>query len=55
VQAIRGGRSSYVSDADARRLAAAGARVDTLPGAGHFLHVDRPAELLDRIVQGLGS
>jgi pimeloyl-ACP methyl ester carboxylesterase len=53
VHVIRGGASGYVSDADARRLTAAGARVDTLAGAGHFLHVDRPAELLDRIVQGL--
>jgi esterase len=53
VHVIRGGASDYVSDGDVRRLTAAGARVDTLDGAGHFLHVDRPAELLDRIVQGL--
>jgi pimeloyl-ACP methyl ester carboxylesterase len=43
---IRGGRSPYVSDADAARLRAAGARVDTLPGAGHFVHVDAFAPLL---------
>ena len=53
VHAIRGGASAYVSDADARRLQAAGARVDTVDGAGHFLHVDRPAETLDRILKGL--
>jgi pimeloyl-ACP methyl ester carboxylesterase len=54
VHAIRGSLSSYVSDADCRRLEAAGARVDTIDGAGHFLHVDRPAETLDRILKGLG-
>jgi pimeloyl-ACP methyl ester carboxylesterase len=54
LQVLRGGLSSYVSDADCRRLEAAGARVDTIAGAGHFLHVDRPAETLDRILKGLG-
>jgi esterase len=54
VHVIRGSRSPYVTDADYRRLEAAGARVDTVDGAGHFLHVDRPAETLDRILKGLG-
>jgi esterase len=54
VHVIRGGASDHVSDADVRRLAAAGCRVDTIEGASHFLHVDRPEQLLDRIVQGLG-
>jgi pimeloyl-ACP methyl ester carboxylesterase len=54
VHVLRGALSSYVSEADRRRLEAAGARVDTLDGAGHFLHVDRPAETLDRILKGLG-
>ena len=54
IHVIRGGKSDHVSDADVRRLTAAGCRVDTLDGASHFLHVDRPEELLDRIVQGLG-
>jgi esterase len=53
VHAVRGGKSDYVSDEDVRRLQAAGARVDTLADAGHFLHVDRPRELLDQIVRGL--
>jgi len=53
VHVIRGGNSDHISDADVRRLTAAGCRVDTIEGAGHFLHVDRPQELLDRIVQGL--
>jgi pimeloyl-ACP methyl ester carboxylesterase len=43
----------YVPEADARRLQAAGARVDTIEGAGHFLHVERPAELLDGMVREL--
>ena len=53
VHVVRGSQSPYVSDADCRRLEAAGARVDTIEGAGHFLHVDRPAETLDRILKGL--
>jgi esterase len=53
VHVVRGSLSSYVSDADCRRLEAAGARVDTIDGAGHFVHVDRPADTLDRILKGL--
>jgi esterase len=53
VHVIRGGASDHVSDADVRRLEATGCHVDTLEGASHFVHVDRPRELLDRIVQGL--
>lgn len=54
VHVIRGGASDHVSDADARRLAGSGCAVDTIEGASHFVHVDRPDELLDRIVQRLG-
>jgi len=54
VHAVRGALSAYVSDADCRRLEAAGARVDTIEDAGHFLHVDRPAETLDQILKGVG-
>lgn len=54
VHVVRGSLSSYVSDADCRRLEAGGAHVDTIEGAGHFVHVDRPAETLDRILKGLG-
>jgi pimeloyl-ACP methyl ester carboxylesterase len=46
---VRGGRSPYVSEPDARRLEAAGCPVDTVDGAGHFLHVERPADVLARI------
>jgi pimeloyl-ACP methyl ester carboxylesterase len=53
INVIRGGASDHVSDADVRRLRAAGCRVDTIEGASHFVHVDRPEELVDRIVQGL--
>jgi pimeloyl-ACP methyl ester carboxylesterase len=42
---VRGARSRYVSDHDARRLEAAGCRVDTVE-AGHWLHVERPAEVV---------
>ena len=47
---VRGARSGYVSDEDARRLTAAGCPVDTIEGAGHFLHVERPAEVVERIL-----
>lgn len=46
VRCIRGGDSGYVTDADVARFERAGCRVDTLPGSGHFVHVDRPNELL---------
>ena len=54
VHIIRAGASDHVPEADVARLRAAGCRVDTIEGASHFVHVDRPDELLDRIVQGLG-
>ena len=47
VQVIRGGRSRYVSDADAARLQAAGVPVDTLAGAGHHVHVEALDALVD--------
>ncbi len=47
MRCIRGGRAKYVSDADADRLVAAGVPVATLPGAGHFVHVDAPQALLE--------
>ena len=43
---IRGGASPFVSPADGARLEAAGARVVTIPGAGHFLHVEAPQAVL---------
>jgi pimeloyl-ACP methyl ester carboxylesterase len=51
VHAVRGGRSSYVSDADMARLEAAGASVRTLPEAGHFLHVEALPALIEALVQ----
>jgi len=53
VRCIRGGASSYVGAADARRLEAAGARVVTIEDAGHFLHVDRPQAVLEAVATGL--
>ncbi len=50
---IRGGRSPFVSDTDAVRLEAAGCRVFTLTEAGHFVHVDAQAALVDILVQQL--
>lgn len=40
IGALRGGRSAYVRDADLSRLRDAGSFVHTVPGAGHFLHVE---------------
>ncbi|WP_224363892.1 alpha/beta fold hydrolase [Hyalangium versicolor] len=46
VRCIRGSRSRYVSDADVARMEAANCPVETLPGAGHFVHVDAAEPLL---------
>ena len=53
VRCIRGERSAYVTAADAARLEAAGCPVVTVDGAGHFLHVDRPAQVLELVAQSL--
>jgi pimeloyl-ACP methyl ester carboxylesterase len=50
---VRGGRSPYVGEADVRRLVAAGCSVDTVEGAGHFLHIDAPGEVADRLLARL--
>jgi pimeloyl-ACP methyl ester carboxylesterase len=49
VQCIRGGASGYVSDADTRRLEAAGCSVVTIHGAGHFLHAERPEAVAEAV------
>jgi pimeloyl-ACP methyl ester carboxylesterase len=50
---VRGALSPYVDEGEARRLAAARCPVDTIAGAGHFLHVERPAETVERVLAGL--
>jgi esterase len=55
LECVRGGRSGYVSDSDASRLEAAGSSVVTIPDAGHFLHVERPAEVVAALRAGLGG
>jgi pimeloyl-ACP methyl ester carboxylesterase len=54
VHAIRGARSPYVPDADVRRFEAAGCVVDTIEGATHWLHAERPADVAARIIERLG-
>jgi esterase len=49
IRVIRGGRSGYVRDEDVRRFEAAGVAVDTLPGAGHDVHVEALEALVDRL------
>jgi pimeloyl-ACP methyl ester carboxylesterase len=56
ITVIRGGRSPFVSEEDAARLASLGATVETIEDAGHFVHVDQPdrtfavvARWLDRV------
>ena len=47
IACARGERSAYVSLPDVKRLQANGVRVQTLAGAGHYVHVDALPELLD--------
>jgi esterase len=54
IRCIRGGRSRYVSDSEATRLAAAGCPVEVLPEAGHFVHVDALDPLVELLVRDLG-
>lgn len=48
---VRGERSGYVDAREAGRLGAAGCPVETVPDAGHFLHVERPAAVLDALTR----
>lgn len=48
---IRGGASSYVSQEDAVRLSQLGAKVETIEGAGHFIH----AEALEALLSSLDA
>jgi esterase len=52
---IRGGLSEYVSEDDIQRLRAAGCPVDTVEGTGHFLHVERPVEVAERVLLGMSD
>lgn len=51
IRAIRGGRSPYVTSDDVRRFEAAGVEVATLPEAGHFVHVDALAALVELLTE----
>jgi pimeloyl-ACP methyl ester carboxylesterase len=53
LRCVRGAASPYVSERDAQRLQAAGCPVETIEGAGHFLHAERPAEVLEAVAAGL--
>ena len=43
---LRAGRAHYVGDQDVARMEALGCPVETLPDAGHYVHVDAPDALL---------
>jgi esterase len=53
VHVLRGALSSYVDDTDARRFTLNRCPVDTIAGAGHWLHVERPADVVDRLLERL--
>jgi pimeloyl-ACP methyl ester carboxylesterase len=53
VSCVRGGASGYVSEADARRLQAAGCALTTVEGAGHFLPAERPEAVADAVLASL--
>lgn len=46
IRAVRGSLSRYVKDDDVQRYEQNGVSVTTIEGAGHFVHVDKPKELL---------
>jgi esterase len=50
LRAIRGGRSRYLPAGDAARLEAAGVPVDTIPDAGHHVHMDAPDALVELLL-----
>ncbi len=52
---VRGGASPFVSDPEARRLEAHGARVTTVSGAGHLLHVEAKEATADAVAAALAS
>lgn len=54
---IRGGRSDYIRDEDipALRETFPRAEIETIPEAGHWLHVDAPAEFLRRTLKFLNE
>jgi pimeloyl-ACP methyl ester carboxylesterase len=53
---IRGGRSNFIEDDDARliRQIFPQAEITTLPEAGHWVHVDLPEEFFQTVVNFLG-
>lgn len=54
---IRGGRSDYISSADEEGIIQLfpSAQVQTIEGAGHWVHAEQPQELLKVVRQFLGS
>ena len=55
ITCIRGGDSPYVSDEDAHRMTELGARVFTVDGAGHFVHVDATEAVASLLESALGE
>lgn len=49
VLCVRGGRSHYVSDADVARFQSSGCLVETLPDAGHDVHIDATDAVVARL------
>lgn len=43
---IRGGNSTYVDEADVEAFRSRGCFTETIPGAGHFLHVDQTEKVV---------
>lgn len=51
IACVRGGRSPYVTAVDEERLNANGVEVFTIPDAGHFVHMDKPGELVQLLAR----
>jgi esterase len=48
---IRGSRSNYIKDTELPRIQSlfTGSELNTIEGAGHWVHADKPAELLEAV------
>ena len=54
---IRGGKSDYIQDGDFNTIHSIfpKSRVETITGAGHWLHAEKPTEFFDLVTEYLAN